>query len=130
MDASLASITGELNEGDPDGGTGTYNWLATGTAKLGYAFDRFAVYGEAGVAIAGIDFEGNLGCDTSENHAGGVVGVGGSYQFTDNLSAFAEYNHVWLPTIGTTCQTFGFLPTAIEATGSLDIVKVGLNYSF
>src|SRR5690554_6401210 len=38
VDASLASIGGELNPGAPDCGNGTYNWLATGTAKLGYKF--------------------------------------------------------------------------------------------
>jgi outer membrane immunogenic protein len=56
---------------------------AVGTARLrgGFAFDRFLVYGTGGVAFQ--DF----------SDAGWVVGGGGEYALTDNVSVGVEFLH-------------------------------------
>ena len=130
VDAAMTNITGELLPGDIDGGVGTYTSLATGTVKVGYAFDQAMIYAEAGVAIANFRYEGNAGCDFDQTHTGAVVGVGASYRVAENISIFGEYNHVWLPSNSITCGTFMVIPTAVVNQGSLHIGKVGLNYEF
>lgn len=129
---SWANITGELLPGDIAGGTGTYNWLATGTARAGFTFDRVLLYAEGGVALAGFNFESNNGCDFQQTHTGVVGGLGAEFQVADNVSIFGEWNRIWIPTSRVICPTFGFgfLPTAVENSGTLDVFKVGANMHF
>jgi opacity protein-like surface antigen len=130
VSGSWANIAGELNPGDIDGGLGTYDFLATGTARAGWTTDIFMLYAEGGLALANFHFQGNSGCDFDQTHTGGVVGLGAEVMVVENVSLFAEWNRVWIPTSDVTCTSFGFFPTAVENGGVLDLIKVGLNAHF
>ena len=112
----LGSIFGTLGsgvvigiEGDVDGTTGRANYLLGGVAvsdrdqiqgsvrgRLGYAFDRFLVYGTGGAAFGG--FRNNYAnlitganSSSSTTRVGYTVGGGVEYAITNNFSLRAEY---------------------------------------
>jgi opacity protein-like surface antigen len=115
---------------NPGGGDSTYNWLAMATAKLGYSTGNFLVYVDGGYAMAGLNFNGSLGCNFNETDGGFTAGVGASAKLTSNISADLSYHHVWFPDVNSTC-TATFLPVTVQNTApSMDLVKLGLNYHF
>jgi outer membrane immunogenic protein len=131
VDADFANINGSDATQVFGGGPGTYNWLGTATAKLGYATDKFLVYVDGGYAIAGFNFSGSTGCSFNQADSGFVAGVGGSYKMTDNISVDLNYNHVWFQDATAACSAFGgALPLDIHDSLGADVVKVGLNYKF
>ena len=68
-------------------------WNGATRARVGYAFDRFLVYGAAGVAYADTKVRVNgLGKDSKTN-LGWTVGGGAEYAITDNVSTRAEYRY-------------------------------------
>ena len=120
-------------------------WMATATAKVGYAWDRVLVYGKAGGAWTnnGLDVSCNgdapsqFNCtDANLNNAqhltanadrfGWTVGAGFELGLTRSWSAKAEYDYL----------SFGssnvFLPdaTLVNFRHSFNQVKIGLNYHF
>jgi len=89
----------------------TVNWLATATARLGYAWDNFLLYTKGGIAVArntyGL-FDTNVStfnfcCISSttsttaltgsDTRTGLTVGVGAEWAFWKNWSATAEYDY-------------------------------------
>jgi opacity protein-like surface antigen len=130
VSGSWANVAGELNPGDIDGGIGTYDFITTGTARVGWTNDMFMLYGEGGIALANFHFQGNSGCSFDQTHTGGVVGLGAEVMVVENISLFAEWNRVWIPTSQVGCTSFGFIPTSVENGGILDLLKVGLNAHF
>jgi outer membrane immunogenic protein len=77
--------------------------LFLATARVGYAWDNWLVYGKAGYAAARINLSvsdstpPNTGSgNDSQWHSGPVAGIGVEYRLTPQLSLAAEYNHVWL----------------------------------
>jgi opacity protein-like surface antigen len=124
-------------------------WVATGTAKLGYAWDRVMVYGKAGGAWADTKLDAacnsdpflfvNLNCFASggpnlfAQHSiatfgqfGWVVGAGFELALTPSWSAKAEYNYI----------NFGSKDVVLEDTTRVHFkqdfnqVKIGVNYHF
>jgi iron complex outermembrane receptor protein len=74
------------------GGCLTRNdWLATIRARLGYAFDRFVVYGTGGAALGDIraNFSNDPATDTTK--LGWTAGVGVEVAVAPNWTAKAEY---------------------------------------
>ncbi len=132
--ASIANITGELD--GLFGGVGTWDGLATATAKAGFTFDSILVYGEAGLGFAGSSFEGDLGCNFEMNHVGPLAGAGVSVKVTDSMSLDLKYQHIWLGADQAQCNStataidpaFLAIPTELRTEGSLDVVKLGLNF--
>ena len=86
-DLSFADIDGE--EAAIEQGLGIFGSVH---GRLGFAFDRFQLYGLGGVAIADGEFEGALG-DDNQTHVGWVAGAGAEYALTDMFTIFAEYRH-------------------------------------
>jgi len=131
VDADVANINGSDVGQVTGGGPGTYNWLATATAKLGYAADNFLVYVDGGYALAGFNFNGTVGgCNFSQTDGGFAAGVGASYKMTDNVSLDLNYNHVWFQNATSACTFGGFLPLDIHDAIGADVVKLGVNYKF
>ena len=126
VDGSLADITGRLS--GPAAGVGTWTSLATATAKVGLAGSRWMAYVEGGYAIANMNFNGDTGCDFNMTHSGPVAGVGLGMKLSQKVSLDLKYDHAWLGTQDIGCTSFG--PTQVRTTASMDIVKLGLNYSF
>ncbi|HEY6025093.1 MAG TPA: outer membrane beta-barrel protein [Pseudolabrys sp.] len=123
--------------------------LATVTGRLGYAWDRFMLYGKGGFAWShnkySLDnlgtFNGNL-CSTgvfvacnptgSEDRTGSTAGVGIEWAFLNNWSAMVEYDHYGFGTRSVTFVEPNGTPTTghFDIKQDVDVVKVGLNYRF
>jgi opacity protein-like surface antigen len=122
-------------------------WMATGTAKLGYAWDRVLVYGKAGGAwtnnVVDVSCNGDanfqFNCTPANNAAAGVqhavttfnqfgwtAGIGFELALTPSWSAKAEYDYL----------NFGSKNVVLTDTTLVNIrqdfnqVKIGLNYRF
>lgn len=139
------------------GGNGdSGNYLGTVRARVGYAFDRFFIYGTGGLAYGDIGgtrgtsyavtvpggtlpfggINGGAGNVTtnfgstggSSTRTGYTLGAGLEYAFTQNLSVKAEYLYYNLGHNGTSTFTPFFGSGKHDADGN--IIRVGLNYKF
>ena len=104
---------------------GRFDVEAFGTirARVGYAFDRFVVYGTGGAAFASAEFA-RAGRRDARAHFGWTLGGGAEVALVDGLSAKVEYLYVDLDR-----RTYdaggevGFGPSGGQ-------VRLGLNYRF
>jgi outer membrane immunogenic protein len=117
------------------------SWLDTLRGRLGFAWDRWFIYGTGGAAFAneGIELcDPFAGCgNLSKTVTGWTAGAGVEYAFSGDWSLKLEYLHVDLGT-----QSYpNIYPGGIFANGgdrfaqrnvSLtdDIVRAGMNYKF
>jgi outer membrane immunogenic protein len=129
------------------------DWLATVRGRLGWAYDRFLIYGTGGVAFGGVRATGDITINIlspgtlsftasdRKTHVGWTAGAGIEAMINSNLSAKIEYLYTdlgWLRHEGpaTVGGTLGFLLSGVPMTGGGDLrlttqsVKVGLNYRF
>jgi outer membrane immunogenic protein len=98
-------------------------WIATGRARLGYAWDRWLPYVTGGVAFASIKNTG-VGSETA-NKLGWTAGVGVEYAFMSAWSVKAEYLYADLGSM--TCDAC-FAGQTVKWKTS--IARAGLNYRF
>ena len=110
---------------------------------MGYAWDRFLLYGKAGGAWERSDYNilrpGAFPIAlTAETRGGWTMGIGGEYAFLDWLTGFVEYDYY---NFGTNTNTFicpstpptcGFVSATapINVTISANVLKAGLNFKF
>ena len=111
--------------------------VGTVRGRLGYAMDRFLVYGTGGVAFAGVT--GNVSNvegsgddrDDDSTYTGWTIGAGAEYAVTDMISLKAEYQYA---DFGSEDFNFGDVGGAgdLLAEGDLQMhmVKVGFNVNF
>ncbi|HET7850770.1 MAG TPA: outer membrane protein [Pseudolabrys sp.] len=113
------------------------DWLATIRGRLGWAVDRWLIYGTGGVAFAHFNDELSdppsvlgftVGPDSSRT--GWTAGGGIEYAFTDHWTAKAEYLHVGFADQTATVTTPPAAGYAFRFRDSLDIARVGINYKF
>jgi len=128
------------NPGDGDSGTMKQSLDAFGTlrGRIGYAFDRFMVYGTAGYGIASSndtyaktvklgDVKTSESSKRTSYYGGLVVGGGVEYAMTDNISVKGEYLYAKLdPLTKSTIDKTGYS----TRDASFSIVRAGLNYKF
>jgi outer membrane immunogenic protein len=76
--------------GAPAGTFGEVNWKGFVRGRLGYAFDRFMIYGTAGGAIAPLKAVGTVTTDV-QTRLGWTVGGGVEMAITDNVVARLDY---------------------------------------
>ena len=123
------------------------NWLATATARLGYAWDRTLYYVKGGAAFADetvsvncIVGPANVGrqCNnqagalfntmsTSATRSGWTIGVGSEFALTANWSAKAEYDYI---DFGTRTGLASDGTTSLTSGTTVQVTKIGLNYRF
>jgi outer membrane immunogenic protein len=112
------------------------NWLGTFRGRLGYAYDRWLIYGTAGGAFADITA---VACDPfgscatpSQTSVGWVVGLGIEYAIWNNLSVKADYLHVDLGKAGfaNALTPAGDELSARNVRATNEIFRMGLNYKF
>ena len=141
--------------GDPATLSARTDWVASVTGRVGYAWDRFLVYGKGGAgfahdryslnnftAIGGQNCAGTLflgfgpcNANTGTDRIGWVAGAGIEWAFAPNWSAFAEYDHYGFGSKRVGFQNPGFagiIPATalIDISQNIDIVKVGINLRF
>ena len=114
----------------------TTDFLGTATARVGYAWDRWLVYGKGGAAWAGdrysatgtflgapFDFEG------LETRFGWTAGAGIEWAFSNNWSLKLEYDYYGFGTRGVT-----FIDNVSSTIGPLDVkqniqvILLGVNF--
>jgi len=97
--------------------TASLDWIATLTPRVGYAFDRWLVYGKAGGAWAhasGSVSGFGMSVSADSTVSGAVFGVGAEYALSNNWTAKVELN----------AFDFG------NGTGDFQTLKAGVNYRF
>jgi outer membrane immunogenic protein len=114
--------------------------IASLTGRLGYAWDRYLIYGKAGGAWARDHYNiRNISCTAlgpcnmngSTDRAGWTAGVGFEWAFAGNWSALVEYDHY-----GFGNRSVSFTDPTIPVTSlfnvkqDIDVIKVGINYRF
>jgi outer membrane immunogenic protein len=114
----------------------TIRSIASVTARLGYAWDRWLGYVRGGGAWADDRYvrtlipAGPVDGLAKETRGGWTAGVGIEYTITDYLSAFIEYDHYWF---GSRTLTFvtppaGVFEDNVTIRQDADTVKAGVNF--
>jgi outer membrane immunogenic protein len=141
-DISWTDIKGGARLAPPFNGAEAFHtnqtWLDTLRGRVGYAWDRWMVFGSAGAAFTNEDlqfcnaptFTGCLG--QSKTVTGWTAGAGVEYAFAANWSAKVEYLHTDFGS-----QFFPRRPgpgggffAARNVTLIDDIARIGVNYKF
>jgi outer membrane immunogenic protein len=113
----------------------TTDFLASITGRIGYAFDRWLVYGKGGVALVGDryhvdDVDGNFFFDATENRIGWTAGAGLEWAFTPEWSVKLEYDYYGFGTksvlLTDTTLAGGNVPVDIHQT--IQVVLLGINF--
>ena len=122
------------------GFTANNGWLTTFTGRLGYAWDRFLVYGKGGGAWVGtgnsavVNAAGVQVASLNTSNYGWTAGAGIEYAFWGTVSVRLEYDYVGLSSQSFTIPaTAAVLPGDVFSTSnnrSIQMVNVGLNYKF
>ena len=102
------------------------DFLASIRGRLGFALDRFLVYGTGGAAFAGATVTADGLGDDDVNFFGWVAGGGVEYAITDNITFGVEYLHYEFD------QEQVAIPSAsvFDADFSADVVRGRLNVKF
>jgi outer membrane immunogenic protein len=134
-DVSAADISGDITS--PFFPNTVFNakteWLASATARFGYAWDRWLLYGKGGAAWAGDKYSAQyLGTwAASETRSGWTVGGGLEWAFADNWSAKLEYQFYDFGNRDVTFVNPGESFIEVEnVKQQIQTVKLGLNYRF
>jgi outer membrane immunogenic protein len=109
-------------------------WFGTIRGRIGYAFDRFLIYGTAGFAFTDVSYAvayggpgGPVAGSSSDLRTGWTAGGGVEWAFANNWSAKVEYLYVdtGKNEIFDTTNTFSTFETQ-----SFHLVRLGINYRF
>jgi len=117
----------DLEKSRSNGGislTSKSDWNSNIRGRVGYAFDRYMVYGAGGLAIADLEVSGN-GDSDSKTALGWSLGAGGEALITNNLTARLDYTY----------QDFGEEDFNLNGTGvssefNNSQVRMGIGYKF
>ncbi len=111
------------------------DWLATVRGRVGYAWDRFLVYGTAGGAFANVQGSAGLSSFSNSTQVGWTAGAGVEYAFAPNWTAKVEYLFVDLANASCGSASCGGLtntgaPTNTTITFNENIIRGGVNFKF
>jgi outer membrane immunogenic protein len=110
--------------------------LGTAAARLGWAFDRFLVYGKGGAAWTNDSYQVLITTpvtsflfSTNLTRWGWMAGIGVEYAFTDNWTAKIEYNYMDLGNYAVRFNdSTGTIFLESNTRERLNVVKLGVNY--
>ncbi|AXS41429.1 outer membrane protein [Breoghania sp. L-A4] len=100
------------------------DWNSSLRARAGWAFDRYLVYGTAGLAVADVDWTSAGGSD-STTAIGYTVGAGVEGAVSDRVTARVEYLYTDYGS-----ENFNLGGTALKSDLDTHTARVGLNYKF
>lgn len=120
----VAGLEGGLDFTNISDGAYSVNYLGLIRARLGFAFDRFMLFGTLGYAFGQGQYE-VAGLSNDQTHGGWTIGAGGEFALDRNWSARAEYLYVDLGS-----STYNSLagPASLGFDGN--IIRGGVNYRF
>lgn len=120
-----ADINASGEKGTNVGTTVSNPWNGAVRGRVGFAADRFLIYGAGGFAFGGIKAQNDLvngGTPDSATRTGWTAGAGVEAAVTDNVVARLEYRHTNLGT--TTLPNFG------STSYTSNDVLVGVGFKF
>jgi outer membrane immunogenic protein len=149
-------VFGPLVVTTAEGAASKVGWLSTVRSRLGFAFDRFLIYGTGGAAFGEVRGSGDitatalglgslsLAATDRRTHVGWTAVAGIEAMITPNLSAKAEYlyadlgrqQHSSWASVSGSPAALALIPagTSVRAAGDFKVqvqtIKVGLNYRF
>jgi outer membrane immunogenic protein len=115
------------------------DWIASATGRLGWAWDRWLIFGKGGAAWDGDKYSASIPVfpeqlQASETRTGWTVGGGIEWAFFNNWSAKAEYNYYDFGRSSVTLVgTFAGAPIAVpgvQVRETMSVIKLGVNYRF
>ena len=139
---SAADISGDISTtifGVSGTGHARSDWIANATGRLGWGWDRWLLYGKAGVAWVGDKYSADIPqfaehLDASETRTGWTIGGGVEWAFWNNWSASLEYDFYGFGRRTLTFNgTIGGLPetvSGINISQRVSTVEFGINYRF
>ncbi len=117
----------------------TVNWLLTGLAKAGFAWDRWMVYGALGYAVAGVDHSialtipigPGLGLSWSKQDVAHGVAFGGGFDFalSKDFTIGLQYLHANLESQGEGLLLGGLITNGRRDI-DLDTITARLSYKW
>ena len=108
-------------------------WIATLTARVGFAWDRMLWYAKGGAAwvrneYTALDPAFGITATGTTTRTGYVIGGGWEYAITPEWSGFIEYDYIGLSDSTVTLMDPVFGPGPMNANQDIQIVKVGFNF--
>jgi outer membrane immunogenic protein len=141
--------SGESADGTVSGGGATIahtdklDWFATGRARVGFAYDRWLIYGTGGVAYGAVKSDitlttpgGSVAFTDSENRLGWVAGAGVENAIWNNWTWKLEYLYMDLGSMSQSTAVSAVIAPPAGATVNQSmhftdhIVRAGVNYRF
>jgi opacity protein-like surface antigen len=134
--ATGGSITKTTTIAVPDTASfkSTVDFLASVTGRLGYAWDRWMLYGKGGVALAGDRYHvSDIGqiyaFDGTEDRLGWTVGAGIEWAFTPEWSVKVEYDYYGFGTKNVLLvDSIGGVNAPVNMNQNIQVVTLGLNF--
>jgi outer membrane immunogenic protein len=117
--------------------TANNDFIASVTARLGYAFDRVLLYGRGGVAWAGDKYTvtgsltgvGPFSFQGLDTRTGWTGGGGLEWAFLRHWSTYIEYDYYQFGHANVVMSdSISTLSGPVDAKQSVQVVKVGLNF--
>jgi outer membrane immunogenic protein len=113
----------------------TTDFLASITGRIGYALDRWMLYGKGGVALVGDryhadDLAGIYFYDATENRIGWTAGAGLEWAFTPEWWVKLEYDYYGFGTKSVlfTDTTLGGGNAPVNISQNIQVVLLGVNF--
>jgi opacity protein-like surface antigen len=113
----------------------TTDFLASITGRIGYASDRWLVYGKGGVALVGDryhvdDVNGIYFFDATENRIGWTAGAGVEWAFTPEWSVKLEYDYYGFGTKSVLLEdtTIAMINAPVNINQNIQVVLLGVNF--
>jgi outer membrane immunogenic protein len=143
---SVACLDGPGNDHGFGSAGGEFNWVATARARLGWATDRFMVYGTGGAAFTEVKSSLGLSCSdgcggngnplsasvsSSTKKTGWVIGAGVEWMLARNWIVRGEYQHIDLGSVSLTLNPdCGGCSFSTTQKAGLDIWRAGVSFKF
>jgi outer membrane immunogenic protein len=134
------SLASPFIPGLTSNGTEKFNWFATATGRVGYAWNNWLLYAKGGAAFTEVQLGGTVTVGgvlantlnaQKDTRSGWTVGAGIENGFAGNWSWKLEYNYM---DFGTSTYNFTTVPATGTVTFNHDLtvqaVKFGINYRF
>jgi outer membrane immunogenic protein len=121
--------------GDTASFKATTDFLASITGRIGYAWDRWMLYGKGGVALVGDRYHAsdaalNYAFDGTEDRLGWTGGAGIEWAFTPEWSIKLEYNYYGFGTKSVLFvdSTIAMTNASVNIKQDIQVVTLGLNF--
>jgi outer membrane immunogenic protein len=150
----IVGIEGSLSGGNiggtstfavPGGDTASFkstsDFLASVTGRVGYAWDRWMLYGKGGVAMVGdryhvSDVDQFYAFDGTEDRLGWTAGAGIEWAFTPLWSVKLEYDYYWFGQRSVSLDDSTILGASplppfiapVNITQNIQVVTLGVNF--